>query len=149
MKGLGLDRLALLLTVASGTASAAPPAADARQPVSMPAAARAELRAEMIDFMAALNELIGYLGEGKLAEAGQVADARIGVGAMGKHRNSPPEAIPGRYMPDAMHGIARGMHVAASDFARVARKGDREKAYGALQQVTAACVACHATYRLE
>jgi hypothetical protein len=141
--------LVLLLSVFSGMASAAPPAADTRQPVSMPAAARAELRSEMIDFMAALNEIIGYLGDGKLGEAARVADGRIGVGAMGKHRSSPPEAIPGRFMPDAMHGIARGMHVAASDFARVARQADRERAYAALQQVTAACVACHASYRLE
>jgi cytochrome c556 len=46
-----------------------------------------------------------------------------------------------------MHAIARGMHAAASDFAKAARTGDLSKALAALPPVTGACVACHRAYR--
>ena len=39
------------------------------------------------------------------------------------------------------------MHKAASRFALKAQEGDALPAYKALQEVTAACIACHAAYR--
>jgi cytochrome c556 len=41
------------------------------------------------------------------------------------------------------------MHGAASRFSRTAQEGDAMAAYQALQQVTAACVGCHAGYRVK
>jgi cytochrome c556 len=128
--------------------------ADGRQFVEMSAAARAELRAEMLDFQTALHSIITALGERKFSEAASLAETQIGISAMGRHRNSPADARPGMFMPKDMHAIARGMHGTASDFAKVAKatkdgKGDPTKALVALQAVTGACVACHRSYRTQ
>lgn len=120
---------------------------DGRPLVNMPAEARAELRAEMLDFQVALHLIVTALGEGRLAEAADTAERQMGLSAMGRHRNAPPGARPGMYMPNDMHAIARGMHGAASDFAKAARTGDLGKAMSALPAVTGACVACHRGYR--
>jgi cytochrome c556 len=41
------------------------------------------------------------------------------------------------------------MHKAASGFALKAQEGELQPAYRALAEVTAACVACHESYRLR
>jgi len=128
--------------------------ADGRQFVEMSPEARAEMRAEMLDFQTALHSIIAALGERKFKDAADTAEKLIGVSAMGRHRMSPPNARPGMFMPNEMHAIARGMHLAATDFAKVAKatkdgKGDPTKALAALQAVTGACVACHRSYRTQ
>ncbi len=122
---------------------------DTRQLVEMPAEARASLRAEMLDFQTALHQIIDGLARGKGAEAADVAEKMIGVSAMGRHRTSPPNARPGMFMPSEMHQIALNMHIAASEFAKVARTEDTAKALAALTVVTGACVGCHRTYRTQ
>jgi hypothetical protein len=127
---------------------------DGRQLIEMPLEARVEMRAEMLDFQTALHTIVAALADKKFSEAADTAEKLIGVSAMGRHRNSPPNARPGMFMPNDMHAIARGMHVAGSDFAKVAKatkdgKGDASKALAALQAVTGACVACHRSYRTQ
>jgi hypothetical protein len=138
-----------LLGVLPWLTFAADDGGDARQLVKMPAEARASLRAEMLDFQTALHQIIDALASGKPDEAADVAEKMIGVSAMGRHRTSPPNARPGMYMPDGMHAIARDMHVAGSEFAKVARSGDTNKSLAALTAVTGACVGCHRTYRTQ
>ena len=138
-----------LAILAFPLAAAAIAAEDARQLVTMPAPAQAAMREEMLDFMGALNEIIARLGEGKPAEAAAVADTKLGFPAMGRHRGAPPEAMPGRHMPAAMHEMGRSLHRLADEFARTARKGDLAAAVAALQPVTANCVACHLSYRIR
>jgi hypothetical protein len=126
--------------------------ADGRKFVEMPAEARAEMRAEMLDFQTALHSIISALGERKFNDAADTAEKMIGVSAMGRHRMSPPNARPGMFMPNDMHAISRAMHSAGSDFAKVAKSakaGDAGKALVALQAVTGACVACHRSYRTQ
>ena len=124
-------------------------AEDMRQFVKMPQEARAEMRAEMLDFQTALNSIITALGDGRHADAAEIAETQIGVSAMGRHRNAPPNARPGMFMPNEMHALARGMHGAGSEFARTARAGDTARALQALTSVTGACVACHRSYRTQ
>lgn len=124
-------------------------AADNRQMVTMPLPAQEEFRGEMRDFMAALHQIISSLAEGKLADAADTAEQKIGTGAMGRHRGAAMEAMPGRYMPQEMHALARTMHFAATDFARAARSGDQKKALELLPEVTARCTACHLSYRIR
>ena len=50
-------------------------------------------------------------------------------------------------MPPAMHGVGMDGHRAASEFAKAAASGDREKALSLLPNLTAACVACHYSWR--
>lgn len=118
---------------------------DQRKLVSMPDQARQLMRIDMLDHMAALNEIIAHLATNNLSAAAEVAEKRMGKSSMGKHRAT--GMGPGRFMPPEMRSIGWGMHESASEFARIAKQGDQKKAYSALQKVSTACVACHYTYR--
>ena len=102
---------------------------------------------EMLGNLVALNEVLSLLAAGKVREAGEAAETRLGLSAMGKHRDKPFDARPGPHMPPAMHGIGMDGHKAASEFAAAAKTGDRDKALALLPNLTAACVGCHFSYR--
>ena len=134
------------------TAPAAPVAKEAasqdlRQLATLPDQARQLMRTDMLDHLAALNEIFGYLAEGKLAVAAEVAEKRMGNSSMGKHRAT--GMGPGRFMPLEMRNLGWGMHDAASEFSRIAAEGDTKKTYAALQKLTGTCVACHYSYRTQ
>jgi hypothetical protein len=124
-------------------------AEDARELVQMPPPAEEALRQEMIDNLQALNEVLGLVGASKFAEAGDVAERKLGVSAMGKHRGKPVDARPGAHMPEAMHAIGMGGHMAASEFAVAARTGEIVNALALLPNLTAACVGCHSAWRIR
>jgi len=138
---------ALWLSVAVAAAQEPTIPEDPRQLVTMPAISQAVLREEMIDNIGALHEILVLLPQNKLKEAADIAEQRLGRSSMGKHAARTRGQGPGRYMPEAMRGIGLAMHDAASEFANIARSGDQAKAYAALQQLTANCVACHGAYR--
>ena len=147
-----MKKLAFVFMVVATTLSAPNFATDTdeRQFVKMPPEARATLRDEMLKNQLALHLIISALAENKLAEAGDIAEKEMGISTMGKHRKLPQNARPGRFMPDEMHAIGRGSHVAASDFAKLAKEAgpnDLPKLLTALQTVTGACIACHRSYR--
>ena len=135
------------LFVALALASTLAVAEDTRQLVPMPSAAQESLRQEMLDNLVAVNEVLSLMAEGKVKEAGEAAEAKLGVSAMGKHRSKPFDARPGPHMPPAMHGIGIDGHKAVSEFAAVAKTGNRDKALALLPNLTAACVGCHFSYR--
>ncbi len=120
---------------------------DHRQLVTMPAPAQAAQRADMLDHLAALNEILGYAAEGKWADAGETAEKRMGESTMGKYRVALRGQGPGRFMPEAMRQLGWGMHGAATQFAKTAKEGDPAKSLAALQAVTQSCVACHMSFR--
>ncbi len=128
-------------------ASTAVVAEDGRQLVRLPPPAQEALREEMQGNLVALNEILSLMAAGKVREAGEVAESKLGRSAMGKHRDKPFEARPGPYMPPAMHGIGMDGHQAASEFAAVAKTGDRDKALVLLPNLTSTCVACHFSFR--
>ena len=120
---------------------------DPRTFVSMPDQTRRLMQADMLDNLAALNEIIGHMANDNLSAAADVEESRMGRSSMGKHHGT--GMGPGRYMPFEMRKLGRSMHFAASDFAQVAKRGDKQGAYAALQKVTTACVACHYSFRTE
>jgi hypothetical protein len=122
-------------------------AEDRRQLAPMPPAAQEALREEMLGNLLAINEILTLMAAGKLKEAGQTAETSLGQSAMGKHRDKPFNARPGPHMPPAMHSLGNDGHVAASEFAKAATSGDREKALALLPTLTGACVACHYSWR--
>ena len=138
---------ALVLVFALFGVSTAAFAEDGRQLATLPPAAQEALRQEMLGNLVAINEVLSLLGEGKLREAGEAAETRLGLSAMGKHRSKPFEARPGPHMPPAMHGIGMDGHKAVSEFAAAAKTGERDRAMALLPNLTAACVACHFSYR--
>ena len=132
-----------VLTLLAGVACAE----DSRQLAPLPPAAQESLRQEMLDNLLAVNEVLSLIAVGKVEEAGAVAESQLGVSAMGKHRSKPLDARPGAHMPPAMHGIGMEGHQAVSEFAAVAKTGDRDKALALLPNITTACVGCHFSYR--
>jgi len=120
---------------------------DPRQLVSMPDRARQFIQDDMLDNLSALNEILGHLANDNLDAAADVAETRMGKSSRGKHHGTGMGA--GRFMPFEMRKIGRSMHFAATDFAQVARQGDKKGAYAALQKVTTACVLCHYSYRIQ
>jgi cytochrome c556 len=122
---------------------------DRRQLVPMPAAAQANLRDEMLANLRALNDVLGLVAEAKYQAAGALAEETLGLSAMGKNRNQPTDARPGAHMPPAMHGLGTEGHKSASEFARIAATGDRDKTIAALPLLSGACVACHHGFRVR
>jgi cytochrome c553 len=118
---------------------------DTRLPVELPGAMRQHMLANMRDHLAAINEILGYLGKGKLEKAADTAEYRLGMSSLESHG---ARHMAG-FMPDGMRQAGTAMHRAASRFALKAQEGDVTLAYRSLSEVTAACVACHAKYRLE
>ena len=127
--------------------STAAVAEDTRQLVKLPAPAQEALREEMQGNLVALNDVLSLIAAGKIKEAGEAAETKLGMSAMGRHRDKPFDARPGPHMPPAIHGIGIDGHKAASEFAAVAKTGDRDKALALLPNLTGACVACHFSYR--
>ncbi len=140
-------RFAHFVLFSAFTAAAAVQAEDTRLLAPLPPAAQESLRQEMLDNLLAVNEVLTLMAAGKVAEAGEAAEAKLGVSAMGKHRSKPMDARPGPHMPPAMHGIGMDGHKAASEFAAVAKTGNRDKALALLPNITSACVGCHFSYR--
>ncbi len=140
-----MKRLLLPLLIALSLPAVA--AEDMRQLVPLPVPAQQSLREEMLDNLLALHEIHSLVAVGKYAEAGQVAESRLGWSARGVHAGKPPEARPGLHMPPAMHAMGMDGHKAASEFAAAAQTGDRDKTLAALPKLMTACISCHAAYR--
>lgn len=142
-----MKRLLLPALLALVCASPAGAAEDMRQLAQLPVPAQQSLREEMLDNLLALQEIMSLVGAGKYAEAGAVAENRLGWSARGVHATKPPEARPGLHMPPAMHALGMDGHRAASEFATAAKTGDRDKTLATLPKLLNGCVACHAAYR--
>jgi hypothetical protein len=120
-------------------------AQDARIKISLPDPMREHMLANMRDHLAALNEIQAALAAGKLDQAADLAETRIGMSSLASH--GAEHMAP--YMPQAMQDIGTNMHHAASRFARSAHEGDLNKALSDLSAITQQCVACHARYRVH
>ena len=131
-------------TATGGTAGKQP---DIRKLVDMPEQARQFVKADMIDHLAALNEILAYMAADKFEAAAEIAEKRMGMSAMGKHRGT--GMGPGRYLPPEMHAIGMNMHKAASNFSEIAKRGEPIAAYRALGEITSSCVACHHSFRTQ
>ncbi len=139
--------LSLLLPATLAQAQPPAPPQDQRQLVDMPDLPRSLMRSDMLDHLAALNEIIGHLAENNLAAAGETAEKRMGQSTMGKHAAIARGQGPGRFMPNTMQQMGWNMHDSATEFAKVAKGGDQAKTFAALQQLTSNCVACHMSFR--
>jgi hypothetical protein len=100
---------------------------------------------DMRDHLAALNEILASLADGHFDQAADIAEQRLGMSSMQAHGAGHMAPL----MPQGMRDNGRQMHQAASRFARTAQEGESAAAYRALAEITSACVACHAAYRIR
>lgn len=146
---------AIILSALAFAAIAVPAAIsadDEREMVEMPAMMQDHMLSNMRDHLKALDEILGYLAEGKTTEAGVVAEGRLGMSSLSLHGASEIA----KYMPEGMAAAGTQMHRAASRFVIAAQDAEMEpgkdaqhKVYSALQDVTSACNACHQGYRIR
>ncbi len=130
----------LLFSLSSFTTSAEE---DKRKLVEMPKMMQQHQLANMRDHLKAINEILMNMGKGDLDKAADIAEYRLGMSSLSLHGASHMAKV----IPKEMGAIGTSMHKAASRFALKAQEGDALPAYKVLQEVTAACVACHAGYK--
>jgi hypothetical protein len=122
---------------------------DTREFVRFPAALREHTLVNMRDHLLTLQEIQEALGRGQEDVASRLAEQRLGMSSLGLH--GAQEVA--KYMPKGMQDVGSEMHRNASRFAlevqNAAVTGDLKPALEALSRVTAACVGCHAAYRLH
>lgn len=136
-----------------GLVTAAPAAAeDRRELVNLPAPMQEHMLANMRDHLRAIEEILAHLAAGEADAAGAVAEARLGLSSLDSHG----AAHMAPFMPPAMQAAGTEMHKAASRLGRVAEDAEVDHSYdsqravfAALGEITAACNACHAAYRIR
>lgn len=125
------------------------PATDGRVAVDFPEPLRTHTLANMRDHLLALQEIQQALAGGAYDRAAAVAETRLGMTSL--HAHGAHDVA--KFMPGGMQAMGTAMHRAASRFAVAAADagatGDFRKALGALADVMAQCVACHAAYRMK
>jgi cytochrome c556 len=126
-----------------GVASSAFSEGDEREFVEMPKIMQQHQLTNMRDHLKAIDEILMNMANDNLDKAADIAEARLGMSSLSSHGASHIAKV----IPKEMGAIGTSMHKAASRFALRAQEGDALPAYKALQEVTAACVACHAGYR--
>lgn len=133
---------AVLAACLPGQASAS---SDTRVLVEMPPMMQTHMLSNMRDHLAAINEILLYLGQGELDKAAETAEYRLGMSSLESHG----AGHMARFMPEAMRQAGTSMHKAASRFALIAQEGDALSAYKALTGITSACVACHSGFKVK
>ena len=132
----------VFLTCLSGTSMASN---DTRTLVELPQMMQQHMLSNMRDHLAAINDILLYLGNGELDKAADTAESRLGMSSLESHGAGHMAG----FMPEGMRQIGTSMHRAASRFALQAQEGDVLSAYRAVTEITSACVTCHSGYRVK
>ncbi|MBY6241576.1 hypothetical protein [Methylosinus sp. Sm6] len=134
---------------------------DARSELDFPPPMRQHMLSQMRAHLEALQAILAALGAGNPGKAGDIAEKRLGLGALGAAACDPSRAtggdgmaaMMGAHMPPQMREMGMAMHSSASAFAAVAAKaretGDLKPALAALATVTENCAACHSAFKLR
>jgi cytochrome c556 len=118
---------------------------DTRIKVDLPAMMKTHMLHSMRDHLLAVHEIQTALAKGEFDKASDIAENRIGMSSLESHN----AAHMAPFMPEGMQNIGTEMHHAASRFAMTASEGDLSRSLAALSKVTAQCVACHMSYRVN
>jgi cytochrome c556 len=142
--------LAVLLILIAG--AGASEAQDTRELVSLPAPMQEHMLGNMRDHLATLNEILGDVANSKFDEAAKVAEQRLGMSSLSLHG----AAHLAPYLPKPMQDVGTSMHRAASRLVIVLQNASVTPTVDALRdisralhEVTTACEACHAAYRVR
>ena len=123
--------------------------ADQRAAVPMPAHLRLHTLAHMREHLQAIGEIQAALGRGAFDRASQLAEQQLGMTSLKTHGSD--EVAP--YMPAPMQRMGNEMHRAGSrlalEIANASATGNLRGPLEALGELSAQCVACHASYRLQ
>lgn len=125
---------------------------DARQLVKLPEPMQEHMLGNMRDHLASLNEIIGDVSDGKFDEAAKVAERRLGMSSLTAH----DAAHMAPFFPKPMQDMGTSMHRAGSRLVIVLQDASitpnvqaMQDVDRALHEITTACTACHAAYRIR
>ena len=125
---------------------------DARQLVKLPEPMQEHMLSNMRDHLVSLNEIIGYLGDGKFDEAAKVAERRLGMSSLTAHDAAHMDP----FFPKPMQDMGTGMHRAGSRLVIVLQDASitpnlqsMQDINRAVHEVSSACTSCHAAYRIR
>jgi hypothetical protein len=142
--------LGVLLLLVTGIGASQ--AQDTRELVRLPEPMQEHMLGNMRDHLATLNEIIGDLANSKYDEAAKIAEQRLGMSSLSLHG----AAHIAPYLPKPMQDIGTSMHHAASRLVIVLQDASIDPTADALRginralhDVTNACEACHAGFRLR
>lgn len=135
----------ILAVLVSSLSSNSVASDDTREHVELPEMMQQHMLANMRDHLSAINEILVFLSADELEKAAEVAEYRLGMSSLKSHGASHMAT----YMPEGMRKAGTAMHRAASRFALKAQEGEALQTYKALSDITSACVACHAGYRVK
>jgi cytochrome c556 len=149
MRILIAGAVALVVGV-GGAASAA--AQDAREMVRLPPPMQEHMLGNMRNHLTTLNDILGGVAQGKYDDAARLAEQRLGMSSLAAHG----AAHMAPFMPQPMQEIGTSMHRAASRLVIVLQNAATapseesiRQVTGALHEVTSACAACHASYKIR
>ena len=127
----------------------AAPLADTRAAVRFPTQMKEHTLANMRDHLLALQQMQAALAKEDYGQLAEIAERRLGMSSLELHGAHDVA----KYMPQGMQDAGTAMHRSASRLAiaagDAAASGQIKPVVGALAELPAPCVACHAGYRLE
>jgi hypothetical protein len=142
----------LTLVLALGFTREAEAQVDRRDMVKMPQVYQEHFMASMRGHLDALDDILGYMAAEKITEAALTAEEMLGLSSSTFSTDSPITV----YLPKPMRELGKNLNQAASRFSVALQNVDIDKNYesmrkamDALREVTSACRACHATYRVR
>lgn len=118
---------------------------DTREFVILPDMMQQHMLKNMRDHLQSINQILSSLDNGDLETAAHIAEQRLGMSSLESHG----AGHMAKHMPEGMREAGTRMHIAASRFALKIEEGDLQPVYGLLSDITSACVACHAAYRIR
>lgn len=140
--------------MAPPAAGAAPPASasDGREFVQLPAPMQEHMLGNMREHLATLNAMLGDIADGNLDAAAKLAEQRLGMSSLGLHGSAHLAPFFPKPMQDAgtsMHRAASRLAITLQDASVSLTPAAMADVYRGLHEVTAACTACHAGYRIR
>ncbi len=118
---------------------------EQRELVTFPEKMQKHMMSNMRNHLQTLNFILISMANDELDQAADSAEKNLGMSSLKLHHASHMA----KFMPKKMQQLGTNMHKAASRFALKAQEGEAKPAYAALTEITAACVACHASYRVK
>ncbi len=132
-----------------------------REPVALPADAKAIFLAQMLGHMVGLDGVITAVGRGEYKTAAEIAKTELGTprfqdAEAGQSREQGPGLGIGQNLPAEFRAISRRFREAANEFADLALampvdpSSEQQRALAAaLSKITNQCRICHDAYRIE
>ncbi len=146
------SRLAALCAIVIFAIVGTAQAQESRELVRLPEPMQEHMLSNMRDHLVTLNKIIGSIANNQFDDAAKVAEERLGMSSLGLHG----AAHMAPFMPKPMQDIGTSMHQAASRLSIALQNTSVSPSLDAvrdvdraLYEVTNACTACHASYRIH